>query len=235
MRRRWTTSRRRTRCGRPVDRLGLDGRPPRRARRSHGPAPRTSRRIAVVDRLRDLVRPVRSGPSAGAASTRPITGVAGILYTIPSLALFAALVPITGISLLTAEIPLDPVHAADLRAQHRRGLRRRPARRPRGGRRHGLHRAASACGASSCRWPMPLIVAGVRLATVSTIGLVTVTGVLGDRFGGLGFFIFEGYRRTLPDRDPVRRRAVDPARRRASTCSWSRFQRGSRPWSRAGA
>src|ERR1044071_8790647 len=36
----------------------------------------------------------------------PITATAGILYTIPSLALFAALVPITGLSLLTAEIPL---------------------------------------------------------------------------------------------------------------------------------
>jgi len=45
---------------------------------------------------------------------------------------------------------------------------------------------------------IPLIVAGIRLATVSTIGLVTITGVLGDRFGGLGFFIFEGYRHSFP-------------------------------------
>jgi osmoprotectant transport system permease protein len=45
---------------------------------------------------------------------------------------------------------------------------------------------------------MPLIVAGLRVASVSTIGLVTVTGALGDRFGGLGFFIFEGYRRSFP-------------------------------------
>ena len=45
---------------------------------------------------------------------------------------------------------------------------------------------------------VPLIVAGVRLATVSTIGLVTVTAILGDSFGGLGFFILEGYRRSFP-------------------------------------
>ena len=45
---------------------------------------------------------------------------------------------------------------------------------------------------------LPLIVAGVRLASVSTIGLVTVTAVLGDGFGGLGFFILEGYRRSFP-------------------------------------
>jgi osmoprotectant transport system permease protein len=45
---------------------------------------------------------------------------------------------------------------------------------------------------------IPLIVAGIRLATVSTIGLVTITAVLGDRFGGLGFFIFEGIRHSFP-------------------------------------
>ena len=45
---------------------------------------------------------------------------------------------------------------------------------------------------------VPLIVAGLRLAAVSTIALVTVTSVLGDSFGGLGFFILEGYRRSFP-------------------------------------
>jgi osmoprotectant transport system permease protein len=45
---------------------------------------------------------------------------------------------------------------------------------------------------------VPLIVAGIRLASVSTIGLVTVTSILGDSFGGLGFFILEGYRRSFP-------------------------------------
>jgi osmoprotectant transport system permease protein len=44
----------------------------------------------------------------------------------------------------------------------------------------------------------PLIVAGIRLATVSTIGLVTITAVLGDKFGGFGFFIFEGIRHFFP-------------------------------------
>ena len=45
---------------------------------------------------------------------------------------------------------------------------------------------------------VPLIVAGLRLAAVSTIALVTVTSVMGDSFGGLGFFILEGYRRGFP-------------------------------------
>ena len=36
----------------------------------------------------------------------PILGVTGTLYAIPSLALFALLIPFTGLSLLTAEIAL---------------------------------------------------------------------------------------------------------------------------------
>jgi osmoprotectant transport system permease protein len=42
---------------------------------------------------------------------------------------------------------------------------------------------------------VPLIVAGLRLATVSTIGLVTITGTISDAFGGLGYFILDGYHR----------------------------------------
>ena len=45
---------------------------------------------------------------------------------------------------------------------------------------------------------LPLVVGGLRLASVSTIGLVTISGILGDPFGGLGYFIFDGYRRTFP-------------------------------------
>ena len=127
----------------------------------------------------------------------PITVAAGILYTIPRLALFASLVPITGLSLLTALIPLvlytilifvrnivagfDAVPADVLEAAdgmgYTRGRRLRTVELP---------------------LALPLIVAGLRVASVSTIGLVTITGALGDRFGGLGFFIFEGYRRSFP-------------------------------------
>ncbi len=45
---------------------------------------------------------------------------------------------------------------------------------------------------------VPLMIAGLRLASVSTIALVTVTATLGDAFGGLGFFILEGYHRAFP-------------------------------------
>ncbi len=36
----------------------------------------------------------------------------------------------------------------------------------------------------------PVIIAGIRVATVTTIGLVTVTALIGQ--GGLGFFILQG-------------------------------------------
>ena len=127
----------------------------------------------------------------------PITAIAGILYTIPSLALFSALVPITGLSILTALVPLvlytilifvrnivagfDAVPVDVEEAADGMGYTRRQRLR-------GVDMPLA----------LPLIVAGVRVASVSTIGLVTVTGALGDRFGGLGFFIFEGYRRSFP-------------------------------------
>jgi len=127
----------------------------------------------------------------------PITAVAGILYTIPSLALFAALVPITGLSVLTAEIPLVLYTILILFRNALAGFDAVPP---------DVNEAADGMGYARGRrlWSVelplaiPLIVAGIRLATVSTIGLVTISGILGDRFGGLGFFIFEGYRRGFP-------------------------------------
>jgi osmoprotectant transport system permease protein len=127
----------------------------------------------------------------------PIIGLAGILYTIPSLALFAALVPLTGLSILTAEVPLVLYTLLILIRNIVAGF---DTVSP------GVREAADGLGyAPSERLrqielplAIPLIVAGLRLATVSTIGLVTISGILGDRFGGLGFFIFEGYRHGFP-------------------------------------
>jgi osmoprotectant transport system permease protein len=124
----------------------------------------------------------------------PILTISGILYTIPSLALFAALVPVTGLSLLTAEVPLVLYTLLIFVRNIVAGLDGVPAE---------VVEAADGMGypgrARLLRvelpLALPLIVAGIRLASVSTIGLVTISGILGDRFGGLGFFIFEGYRR----------------------------------------
>jgi osmoprotectant transport system permease protein len=126
-----------------------------------------------------------------------VVTVSSIVYTIPSLALFAALVPVTGLSILTAEIPLILYTLLIFLRNILAGL---DAVEP------DVLEAADAMGYTSrarltrveLPLALPLVIAGVRLASVSTIGLVTVSGILGDRFGGLGFFIFEGYDHVFP-------------------------------------
>jgi osmoprotectant transport system permease protein len=127
----------------------------------------------------------------------PLSVVAGILFTIPSLALFSALVPIVGLNLLTAEIPLVLYTLVILFRNIVAGFDAVP---------DDVHEAADAqavvglarLGRVDLPLATPLIIAGIRVATVSTIGLVTITATLGDAFGGLGFFIFEGARRNFP-------------------------------------
>lgn len=127
----------------------------------------------------------------------PILVFSDFLYTIPSLAMFVVLVSITGISLLTVEIPLVMYTLVIFVRNIAAGLDTVPA---------DAIEASDGLGYTGMQrlWrvevplAVPLIVAGVRLAAVSTIGLVTVTSVMGDAFGGLGFFILEGYRRSFP-------------------------------------
>ena len=122
----------------------------------------------------------------------PVTTITGLLYTIPSLAAFAVLRPIFGLSLATAVIPLAMYTLLVLYVNAVAGLRSVPAE---------VLEAAAAMGYSgrSRFWriqlplAVPLIMAGVRVAAVTTIGLVTVASIIGgDRFGGLGQFITEG-------------------------------------------
>ena len=127
----------------------------------------------------------------------PILAASDVLYTIPSLAIFAVLVSVTGISLVTVEIPLVMYTLVIFVRNIVAGFDSVPA---------DVIDAADGLGYTRAQrlWRVeiplasPLIVAGLRLAAVSTIALVTVTSILGDSFGGLGFFILEGYRRSFP-------------------------------------
>src|ERR1700737_1149133 len=122
----------------------------------------------------------------------PILGFAGALYTVPSLALFALLVPATGLTTLTAEIGLVSYTLLIIIRNVVAGLDAVPA---------DVREAARGMGFS--RWgqfvnielplAVPAIVAGVRIATVTTIGLVTVTALIGK--GGLGQLIYDGLSR----------------------------------------
>ena len=134
----------------------------------------------------------------------PITWVTGVLYTIPSLALFALLVPITGLgTTLTAEIALVSYTLLILVRNIVAGVDGVPAVGRRCRRRHGLHPSRR-----FLRVELPLatpaIIAGLRIATVTTVGLVTVTALIG--LGGYGDFINDGPRPPVPDADHRRRR-----------------------------
>jgi len=122
----------------------------------------------------------------------PVTWVTGILYTIPSLALFALLIPFTGLSLLTAEIGLVSYTLLILIRNIVGGIQSVPP---------DVREAAVGMGYTPLqllwRVELPLalavIIAGVRVATVTTIGLTTVTALIGQ--GGLGFLILDGIQR----------------------------------------
>lgn len=122
----------------------------------------------------------------------PITWFTATLYTIPSLALFALLVPLTGLSIVTAEIGLVSYTLLILVRNIVAGIDGVPS---------SVREAAVAMGYR--RWRMffeielphalPVIIAGVRIATVTTVGLVTITALIGQ--GGYGYFINDGLRR----------------------------------------
>ena len=119
----------------------------------------------------------------------PVLGSTGMLYTIPSLALFALLVPWTGLSRTTSEIGLVGYTLLILVRNILAGLDAVP---------DDVREAAQGMGFTRRRQllrielplAVPSIMAGVRIATVTTIGLVTVTAVIGQ--GGLGQLILEG-------------------------------------------
>jgi osmoprotectant transport system permease protein len=126
----------------------------------------------------------------------PILAVTGTLYAIPSLALFVLLIPITGLTLATGivalvlytllilvrnivvaldAVPPDVVEAA-------KGMGYGPVER--------FWRVELPVA-------IPVIVAGLRIATVTTVGLVAITTFIG--LGGLGYLIINsGTRRFFP-------------------------------------
>ncbi|MBK5221697.1 MAG: ABC transporter permease [Acidimicrobiia bacterium] len=122
----------------------------------------------------------------------PITWVTGFLYTIPSLALFAFLVPITGLGFVTAEIALVSYTLLILVRNIVAGV---------DGVSPAVKEAADAMGytpvrrflAIDLRLATPTIVAGVRIAAVTVVGLVSVAALVGE--GGYGVLILDGLRR----------------------------------------
>jgi osmoprotectant transport system permease protein len=121
-----------------------------------------------------------------------LAGFSSILYSIPSLALFGLVVPVTGLGLVPAEIALVGYTLLILLRNIVAGIDGVPA---------PVREAADGMGFEPWRrlaqvdipLALPAIVAGLRIATVTTIGLVTITAYVG--LGGYGDLIREGLQR----------------------------------------
>jgi osmoprotectant transport system permease protein len=160
----------------------------------------------------------------------PITWITGTLYTIPSLALFSLLVAYTGFTLLTAEIGLVSYTLLILLRNIVRGIRGVPA---------DVREAAVGMGYTPrdllWRIELPLalavIIAGVRVATITTIGLVTVTALIGQ--GGFGYLIVTGMQRNFFTTEMIAGAVLSVALAILADALLVLLQRRLTPWTRA--
>jgi len=125
----------------------------------------------------------------------PLTGVTGALYTIPSIAFFFLLLPITGIGKDTAIVALAVYTLQIIYRNMMLGLDNVPI---------SAKEAARGMGYTDRQilWKVelplaiPEIVAGLRVAVVSTIAIATLAVFIGG--GGLGTQIYGGGNLTFP-------------------------------------
>jgi osmoprotectant transport system permease protein len=119
----------------------------------------------------------------------PVMTAAGLLYITPSLALFAALIPITGLGKTTA-IAAQVVYSLLVITRNTvTGLRSVPAPE---------QEAARGLGLSGLQrlWmveipsALPIIVGGIRVAAVMGVGIASIAAYVGA--GGLGSLVFRG-------------------------------------------
>jgi osmoprotectant transport system permease protein len=127
----------------------------------------------------------------------PLLGVLNAIYTLPSLAVFAFLVTYFGLGLVTTEIALVAYAQMVLVRNISVGLLGVPA---------ALREAALGLGMTPLQaflrvelpQALPVILSGVRLATVATISIATLAGKIDA--GGLGALLFAGLDNDDPNR-----------------------------------
>ncbi|HKE50838.1 MAG TPA: ABC transporter permease [Actinomycetes bacterium] len=126
----------------------------------------------------------------------PVFGVVNVLYALPALALFVLLLDFTGFSNATIIIPLTIYTLVVLVPNVVDGLRGVP---------EPVRQAATAMGFGQLRRlvqvelpiAIPVIMAGLRIATVSSISLVSVGVLIGQDFGGLGDLFIDGFQKNF--------------------------------------
>ena len=144
--------------------------------------------IAIVIALA-FALPLGTLAARNARVRGPLLGVLGAVYTLPSLAVFGYLVPYFGLGLVTTEIALVAYAQMILVRNVTIGIAGVPA-----------PMRDAALGLGMTRWQaywrvelpqaLPVIIGGVRLATVATISIATLAGKIGA--GGLGQLLFAG-------------------------------------------
>jgi osmoprotectant transport system permease protein len=124
----------------------------------------------------------------------PVLGLTSVLYALPALALFVALIAYTGLSDTTVIIPLTVYAVSVIFPNVVDGLRSVP---------EPVRQAAVAMGFGAWRrlvtveLPIatPVVMAGLRIASVSSISLVSVGSLIG--IGGLGYLFTDGEQRSF--------------------------------------
>ncbi|MBG0825447.1 ABC transporter permease subunit [Planomonospora sp. ID91781] len=127
---------------------------------------------------------------------QPTVGVMNVVYSLPSLAVFIVLIPITGLATrLTVMVPLTFYAMAVLVPAVVDGLAAVPDH---------VRQSATAMGFTPLRRllqvelpiAVPVVLAGLRVATVSSVSLVSVGALVGR--GGLGYLFIDGWQRQFP-------------------------------------
>ncbi|GAA3800563.1 ABC transporter permease [Sphaerisporangium flaviroseum] len=126
----------------------------------------------------------------------PVLALTGVLFTIPSLALFILLLPFTGLSMTTAVIGLTVYTLVVLVRNTIEGLSSVPPHISEAARAMGYGRTHVLL-AVELPLALPVVMAGVRIATVMTISLVSVAGFIGQ--GALGQLFIDGFQRNFPE------------------------------------
>lgn len=119
----------------------------------------------------------------------PVTGVLGVIYTIPSMALYAALIPYTGLGVTTATIGLVAYAQMILVRNVVAAIQGIDPMMIEAAKGMGMNRR-QIIFKIEVPLAVPVVIAGIRVATVSIISIGTVAAWIGA--GGLGRLIFQG-------------------------------------------
>jgi osmoprotectant transport system permease protein len=117
-----------------------------------------------------------------------LLGLTGVLYTVPSIAFFFLLLPITGLGFWTAVIPLSAYTLQIIYRNSVAGLNNVPEDAKDAGRGMGMS-DRELLFRVELPLAIPEIVAGLRIAIVSTVAIATLASLAGA--GGLGDPLFE--------------------------------------------